>query len=51
MEKEWSRIWNWWRSTPTVRNISFVGNKVFSDRRLKEVISTKQTACGDLTFR
>ena len=28
----------------TVRNISFVGNKVFSDRRLKEVISTKQTA-------
>ena len=28
----------------TVKNISFVGNKVFSDRRLKEVISTKQTA-------
>ena len=28
----------------TVRNISFVGNKRFSDRRLKEVISTKQTA-------
>ena len=28
----------------TVKNISFVGNKVFSERRLKEVISTKQTA-------
>ena len=28
----------------TVKNISFVGNKIFSDRRLKEVISTKQTA-------
>ena len=28
----------------TVKNISFVGNKVFSDRRLKEVITTKQTA-------
>ena len=28
----------------TVRNISFVGNKRFSDRRLKEIISTKQTA-------
>ena len=28
----------------TVKNISFVGNKRFSDRRLKEVISTKQTA-------
>ena len=27
-----------------VKNISFVGNKVFSDRRLKEVITTKQTA-------
>ena len=28
----------------TVKNISFVGNKIFSDRRLKEIISTKQTA-------
>ena len=28
----------------TVKNISFIGNEVFSDRRLKEVISTKQTA-------
>jgi len=27
-----------------VKNISFVGNKIFSDRRLKEIISTKQTA-------
>ena len=28
----------------TVRNISFIGNKIFSDRRLKEIITTKQTA-------
>ena len=28
----------------TVKSISFTGNKIFSDRRLKEVISTKQTA-------
>ena len=28
----------------TVKNISFVGNKIFSDRRLKEIIATKQTA-------
>ncbi len=28
----------------TVKNISFIGNKIFSDRRLKEVITTKQTA-------
>ncbi|MAC61301.1 MAG: outer membrane protein assembly factor BamA [SAR116 cluster bacterium] len=28
----------------TIRNISFIGNDIFSDRRLKEIITSKQTA-------
>ena len=28
----------------TIRNISFIGNDVFSDRRLREIITSKQTA-------